>query len=350
MRSRPPGRCASWQNTLSAPVRALLEGWSRLRFEKRASDHGYGVLHDLEDPSAYPGANPHPGKSREGPDVIRKQLLYNRLYEGPAHPVAVSLERSGHAFLQGVFDPAEVSALRSEVLEVFDSLPSDEREFSSGPVRGSMFRYEMFNRSAQAQAALGHRALLDGLEQVLGDDCHVIACTAWRNPPDPSHAPRGQEWHVDGGPHVVRPPGVAWPEEIPYPIFVVAAQIYLDPCRLEDGPTSVLPASHTSGALPPHHQRWDLDLSYQGHQGVAHVAEPGDVGFVVSDAWHRRLPPRANGNGRLFLQINYGRREIAQRVLRPELSHPATPEAVGRATSERERQLIGLHPAGFYDG
>jgi ectoine hydroxylase-related dioxygenase (phytanoyl-CoA dioxygenase family) len=282
--------------------------------------------------------------------VINKQFHYNRLHEGPAHPVAVSLEKYGHAFLKGVFDQDEVAALRSEILEIFGTFPADGREFSSDAVRGEIFRYEMFNRSAQAQAAVARRGILDGLEQVLGNDCHVIACTAWKNPADPAHSPRGQEWHVDGGPHVVRPAGVPWPDQIPYPIFVVAAQVYLEPCRLEDGPTTVLPGSHTSGCLPPHHQRWDLDLNFQGQEAVAHVAEPGDVGLVVSDTWHRRLPPRAEGTGRFFLQINYGRREIAQRILRPELAHPATPEAIARATNDRERQLIGIHPAGFYDG
>lgn len=282
--------------------------------------------------------------------MITKSDNYNRLYEGPAHPVAVSLEREGHAFLRGVFDADEVAALRAEIVEVFERWPSDNRYFCRGNDRGTMFRYEMFNRSPLAQAALGRREILDGLEQVLGDDCHVIACTAWRNPADPSHAPRGQEWHVDGGPHVVRPPGTAWPEEVPYPIFVVAAQVYLAPCRIEDGPTSVLPGSHRSGGLPPHHQRWDLDLTYEGRPGYAHVAEPGDVGFVVSDAWHRRLPPRTDGAGRFFLQINYGRREIQQRVLPSEDLNPATPEAIERARTTRARQLLGIHQAGFYDG
>ena len=262
----------------------------------------------------------------------------------------MALERDGLALLRGVFSTGEVAALRSEILGIFDSSPSDERYFCRGNDRGTMFRYELFNRSAAAQAALGRREMLDGIEQVLGDDCHVIACTAWKNPADPAHSPRGQEWHVDGGPHVVRPQGTVWPDDIPYPIFVVAAQIYLEPCRLEDGPTSVIPGSHKSGCLPPHHQRWDLDLSFEDRQCVALVAEPGDVSFVVSDAWHRRLPPRAEGNGRFFLQINYGRREIAQRVLPTERLNPASEEAVERADSERSKQLIGIHPAGFYDG
>ncbi|MEO0650762.1 MAG: phytanoyl-CoA dioxygenase family protein [Planctomycetota bacterium] len=281
--------------------------------------------------------------------MIRKTKHYNRPREGVTNPQALSLEADGHAFLRGAFAPETVEALRSEILEVFETFPPDRRKNCLDPVRGAMFRYEMFNRSARSQAILARREILDALEPVLGDDCHVVACTAWRNPPDTSHAPYGQEWHVDGGPHVVRPPGVPWPEAIPYPIFMVAVHVYLEPVRLEDGPTAVVPGSHRSGDLPPHARRWDLDLTYEGRGGLAHVAEAGDVSFFVSDSWHRRLPPQEGNRGRFFLQINYGRREIAQRVLPTERFNPATPEARERARNDRERQLIGIHEPGFYD-
>jgi hypothetical protein len=80
------------------------------------------------------------------------------------------------------------------------------------------------------------------------------------------------------------------------------------------------------------------------------VLSAGDVALFVSDLWHRRLPAKTDGPGRYFLQCHYGRRDIAQR-LRPtaevnQLSH----EAISRALTERERTLIGLHPALFYDG
>lgn len=281
--------------------------------------------------------------------MIRKDENYNRLLEGNTQPQARALEEDGHAFRSGAFSAETIAALREEISEVFRSLPPDQRKNSRDPVRAAMFRYQMFNRSPRSQEILGRREILDVIEPVLGDDCHVIACTAWRNPPDPAHAPYGQEWHVDGGPHVVRPEGVPWPEAIPYPIFVVTVHVYLQPCRLEDGPTAVLPGSHKSGRLPPDARRWDLDLTYEGKSGLAHVAEAGDLSFFVSDSWHRRLPPLEGGQGRYFLQINYGRREIAQRVLPPEEMSPAGAEARERATDLRQRQLLGLHEQGFYD-
>lgn len=281
--------------------------------------------------------------------MIEKVDNYNRLLEGVDHLQARSLEQDGHAFLRGAFSPETIEPLRAEIAEVFERYPPDRRKNCLDPERGAMFRYEMFNRSPLCQRILARREILDALEPVLGDDCHVVACTAWRNPPDPAHAPFGQEWHVDGGPHVPRPEGVEWPEAIPYPIFVITVHVYLRPCTLDDGPTAVLPGSHRSGRLPPFERRWDLDLTYEGRAGLAHVAEPGDVGFFVSDVWHRRLPPQPKGNGRHFLQVNYGRREIAQRVLPGEVLNPADEGARARAKTLRERQLLGIHEQGFYD-
>ena len=281
--------------------------------------------------------------------MIRKVENYNRYVKTSTNPQARSLEDDGHAFLPAAFSHGTVDALRAEISEVYQRVPPDLRKNCREAERAAMFRYEMFNRSARCQEILGRREILDAIEPVLGDDCHVIACTAWHNPPGSAHAPCGQEWHVDGGPHVVRPEGVPWPDEIPYPIFVVAVHVYLQPCRIEDGPTAVLPGSHRSGCLPPHARRWDLDLTYAGSSGLAHIAEPGDLSFFVSDSWHRRLPPQEASDGRYFLQINYGRREIAQRVLPCEVLKPAKGAALARATSTRQRQLLGIHEQGFYD-
>ena len=131
------------------------------------------------------------------------------------------------------------------------TVQADVRAGSSTLARAAMFRYEMFNRSALCQDLAGQRVLLDVIEPLLGDECHIIAQTAWRNPPDPAHAPRGQEWHTDAGPHVPRKPGVSWPSDIPYPVFAIAVHVYIDDCGAADGPTAVVPGSHKSGLAPP---------------------------------------------------------------------------------------------------
>jgi ectoine hydroxylase-related dioxygenase (phytanoyl-CoA dioxygenase family) len=282
--------------------------------------------------------------------VLQKILNLNRPYDGPAHEGALVLEKEGHFLLRGEFAADEVARLRDEILEVYARVPPEMRAGSITREMGEMYRYEMFNRSALCQEAIARPAILAILDPLLGADCHVIACTAWKNPPGNEHAPNGQQWHVDGGPHVPHAEGVAWPANIPYPIFVVATHIFLQDCRLEDGPTACIPGSHTSGLLPPHERMWDIDLTYGGRGGESHIANAGDVAFRVSDVWHRRLPPAPNAAGRFFLQTNYARRDIAQRVLAPDEVTHTTAESRARARTDRERHLIGLHGPGFYDG
>ena len=270
-------------------------------------------------------------------------------WSGPAPDEAHILERDGHCLLRSVFEPHEVAALRTEVLSVYEQLPPDPRTSSPTVEMAQQFRYQMFNRSPLCQRAMAHPRILGVLEPVLGGDCHVISSTAWRNPPG-RHADESLcYWHIDAGPHVPRAPGIPWPDAIPYPIFVVSTHIYLQDCSLDEGPTAVVPGSHRSGQIAPEEQRFDESIVYEGREPVVHVAAAGDVGFFVSDVWHRRRLPTSNSRGRLFLQTGYARRDIAQRVLPASEANHASREAIARAATPRERALIGLHPQCFYD-
>jgi hypothetical protein len=91
-------------------------------------------------------------------------------------------------------------------------------------------------------------------------------------------------------------------------------------------------------------------LDYEGRGVVPLIAKAGDAGLFVSDVWHRRMPTGDGDHGRFFLQIHYGRRDIAQRLLTTAEANQVSPEAIARAGSERERSVIGLHPPFFYDG
>jgi hypothetical protein len=104
-----------------------------------------------------------------------------------------------------------------------------------------MYRYEMFNSSSLCQKAIGNDNILSGIEPLLGEDCHIIAHTAWRNPTGHSGASEGQSWHIDAGPHVPLTPGVNWPSNIPHSVFAIGVHILLQDCKVADGPTGVLP-------------------------------------------------------------------------------------------------------------
>ena len=269
-------------------------------------------------------------KRRYGNLVLRRE---------PASAAAEQLERDGYAHVRNVLTSSEVTALASEINAVFDSSETDRPQ----DVRNE-FRHGMLNRSPLSQKAIASRALLDAIEPLLGEDCHVIANTAWRN----VAGHQGGPWHVDASPHVPRPENVPWPDTIPYPVFAIGVHIFLQDCPLEAGPTAVLPGSHRSGRLPPRERVNDLDLTFENKAAVLLPAKAGDAILFVSDAWHRGTPAKP-GYDRYFLQVHYARRDIAQRIfMTNEVSH-VTPEAEARATTPRERTLIGLHAPYFYD-
>ena len=268
-----------------------------------------------------------------------------------APPASQHLEQLGYAVLQQIFDEQAVQALAEELNGVYDSIPPDDRtQGNRSSAEDNDFRYQMFNRSALAQQALAHPAILATIEPLLGSDCHVIANTCWRNPPRKHNQHGGGHWHIDSGPHVPRPPGIDWDERIPYPIFAIGAHIYLQDCPLACGPTGVIPGSHKSGCAPPADQRDNVALSWQEQQVVPLEAKAGDVALFVSDAWHRRLPSGADDKGRFFLQVHYARRDIAQRILTTDQLNHVSADASARITSKRERTLLGLHSPFFYDG
>src|SRR5262249_6555638 len=160
------------------------------------------------------------------------------------------------AKLSGVFSADEVATMRREIDDSFVA-------YSSERSRGDKeeFRYEMLNRSAACQAAIAHPRVLATIEPLLGEDCHVIANTAWRNPPEFE----GGLWHCDAGPHVPRPEGVPWDERVPYPVFVVATHFLLADCTSIDGPTEVVPGSHRSGRMVPYDKLKDGPPTYEGN-------------------------------------------------------------------------------------
>jgi Phytanoyl-CoA dioxygenase (PhyH) len=255
-------------------------------------------------------------------------------------PESEQLERDGWTVLRAVLTPDERAELTADVEAVFASVAAERNRGDRDEMR-----YEMLNRSARCQRLAAHPRILAVIEPLLGDDCHVIANTAWRNPPEFPGGP----WHCDAGPHVPRRADVAWDDRIPYPVFAIGAHVLLRDCTLADGPTAVVPGSHRSGRLAPFDQMMDPDLTYDGRPPAVLEAAAGDVSLFVSDAWHRGLPADG-GHGRFFVQFHYGRRDLAQRIRTTEATNHLSAEAIARADGDRARTLVGLHDPFFYDG
>ncbi|HZZ90698.1 MAG TPA: phytanoyl-CoA dioxygenase family protein [Caulobacteraceae bacterium] len=281
--------------------------------------------------------------------MIRRGFPYLEPRTEPAGAASEQLEREGYTVVRQLFSPAEVESLRRGISRIYERDPPDERG-KRPPEDAEAFRYAMLNRCAEAQRAIAHPALLAVIEPLLGEDCHIIANTAWRNPAGFPGSHGGQAWHIDAGPHIPLPEGVRWPADIPHPVFAVGVHIYLQDCGLDDGPTGVIPGSHLSGRPPPRDRAFDETLSYDGRGVEPLLTKAGDAGFFVSDVWHRRMPTRNGDGGRFFLQAHYGRRDIAQRLLPTSAVNQLSGQARRRAKSARERTVVGLHPQFFYDG
>jgi ectoine hydroxylase-related dioxygenase (phytanoyl-CoA dioxygenase family) len=281
--------------------------------------------------------------------MIRRGRPYLEARTEPASAETAQLEREGYTIIRGLLNADEVAELRAEVGEIFERDPPDNRG-TRPPEDAAMFRYAMLNRSAACQKVVSHPGLLAVIEPLLGEDCHVIANTAWRNPAGHPGSHGGQNWHIDAGPHVPLPEGVRWPENIPHPVFAIGVHLYLQDCTIEDGPTGVLPGSHLSGRAPPSDRIFDNGLDYEGQTVVPLLTKAGDAGLFVSDVWHRRMPTQGEDHGRFFLQVHYGRRDIAQRILPTDEVNHLSAEAIARATTGRARRVIGLHGQMFYDG
>ena len=269
--------------------------------------------------------------------------LYPRKESAPR--ASRQLEREGYAVLRHALGPRTIAPLRRELLDIYGSEPADGR----AQINDEYFRYAMFNKSARAQKVVARREILDVIEPLLGEDCHIIANTCWRNPAD-LKSRRGGEWHIDAGPHVPRAKGVRWPGKVPYPVFAIGCHIFLEDCPIECGPTGVIPRSHKSGRPPPIRRLMEDSLTCDAIGVKPLTAKAGDVGLFVSDVWHRRLPTRVGDPGRFFLQAHYARRDIAQRVKPTQSVNHVDAEAKARIRSARERRLLGIHPPGFYDG
>jgi len=283
--------------------------------------------------------------------MLRKVRGYLLPYKGEPPESSLQLQQEGYTRLNKVFNASEVEALAREFDGVYRDFPPDGRAAGvRDPAEDEDFRYEMFNRSELAQKAIAHPAVLATIEPLLGEDCHVIANTCWRNPPRDKNGHGGGFWHIDAGPHIPRNPEIPWDDRIPYPIFAIGTHIYLEDCPMACGPTGVIPGSHTSGMPPPRDRYDDVSLTWNGVGVESLVARAGDVCLFVSDVWHRRLPTTAEDTGRYFLQVHYGRRDIAQRVRPTSSVNHISDEALARAGSDREKNLLGLHPNYFYDG
>ena len=238
--------------------------------------------------------------------VITRRTGYLAISTDPVPEASEQLQRDGFVMLRSVFDAGEVAELVADIERVFAEWPPDERSERSSSSHWEPFRYEMLNRSAVVQRAIAQPAILDVIEPLLGEDCHVIANTAWRQPADDNEH-GGRFWHIDSGPHVPAMPRMCR--------GTTASRIRCsrsrptsisEDCPIEAGPTGRHRAAATRRASAHRSIGWTTTTSSGTASDRAADRTAGDVALFVSDVWHRRLPSLPGDPGRFFLQCHYG--------------------------------------------
>jgi len=152
---------------------------------------------------------------------------------------------------------------------------SDEPDVAGST--STIIRHQMFLKGAIFENLLDRSPVIDFVEDVLGNTCHLISENAIFTRP-------GQgidTWHVDEAVHFPRPSDVPLDPRIAVPCFVVQALYYLVDVDEAIGPTQFVPGSQRSGRKP------DPELVYDGKGVVNVIARAGDCLLQNGQAWHR---------------------------------------------------------------
>jgi hypothetical protein len=244
---------------------------------------------------------------------------------------AATMDRDGFVFFPTVISKEEVRELRAcsdriQTVEIagWDSIGSNGNGIKT--IQNS------FNRDALYLDYLDKPGVIELVEDVLGDDCHIIQMTQWN-----TGRREDQGMHADWKP-IVLPDDVGADPRVNIPALIMTAHFYLDDMYEDLGPTRVIPGTHRAGSKPHH----DSD-QWNNVQEQSILCKAGDVIVFRSDLWHRGGANRTD-QVRYLLQVHYANRWIAQRFP-PFLSFQFNPEILSQATP-RQRRLLGEHRAG----
>ena len=222
------------------------------------------------------------------------------------------LDEEGYVVLRSLIAPAFVAELRSRILEVFDE---------EGERAGHEFRTEehaqrlanLVDKGDVFRRAIVLPRLLEYVRHVLGPEIKLSSLNARSADP---HSDVGQPLHVDMG---------AIADERGY--WVCNTVWMLDDFTLENGPTRMVPGSHTwkqrpqdvlSDPLAPHPDE------------VLLTGSAGTVAVMNAHLWHGGTANRTS-QPRLAMHAFYCRRDKPQqqyqkRLLRPEVQATLSPE------------------------
>ena len=176
----------------------------------------------------------------------------------------------------------------------------------------------LFQRDPAFLALVGPSPVREVMDEMLGDQCHLITMKGWRH--GPGHGGNRQQpaapgvhaggFHCD---EMWLPPDL--PKELatqlgPHlsnTVHIIGTLTYLNGTTPECCPTRVIPGSFRSCRRPkPGETSWD------GRGPVAAIASPGDTLLFRSDVWHAGGTNVTENTTRLTVEAAYGARKVSQ--------------------------------------
>ena len=228
------------------------------------------------------------------------------------HDERRQLDERGYVVLESLLDPAFVAELRSRILEVF----AEEGERAGHEFRTEEHAHRLANLVDKGEVfrrAIVLPALLDYVRHVLGPAIKLSSLNARSADP---HTDVGQPLHVDMG---------AIADERGY--WVCNTVWMLDDFTRENGPTRMVPGSHTWRQRP---QDVLADPLAPHPDEIMLTGRAGTVAVMNAHLWHGGTANRTS-KPRLAMHAFYCRRDKPQQqyqrqLLRPEVQAALPPD------------------------
>ena len=249
-----------------------------------------------------------------------------------------AMVRDGYVYFPGLIDAGQVAELR----EAMDGLEPLEQSFDRNQTADSDAGFinktinNTFNRHPLFLSYVDMPGVVELVEALHGEDCHVIGMTAWLTGPGRPD----QGLHTDWQP-LTLPQDVIADPRVEIPVFITTAHFYLDDMSEELGPTNFVPGSHLSGRPP------DGDETWQGVGEQSIMCKAGDVVLFRCEVWHRGTANRSEQT-RYLLQVHYAKRMITQKFP-PYLNRFQFDQEILERATPRQLRLLGDHKPSNYD-
>lgn len=247
----------------------------------------------------------------------------------PAAEHVAAIHQDGFTVVRGAISSAYARTLHEAIERAFTE-PEDGY--------GAILRVKMFERDQAFEPLIDNAPVVDVVERILGDNCHLIAMSAIKTPKGTGIA----NWHVDEELILPLPEGVELDPRVQTPIVILTCIYYLVDVDETMGPTQFIPGSQRSGSHPPKGGDYP---DYKGRAPVTVLAKAGDCLIFNGQAWHRGATNQSD-RPRVVQQAIYGRRWVSQRFY-PFVNYQL-PEGVIERANPRRRRLLGLHKRGPY--